>query len=780
MMMSQPIPTVARGVTTVLPELREPGETVDVLNCVQRLTTGVTRRGPTAHLTTLPITIGPKGSFVHGINRDATNRYLMTLYDNAGTPAVSLVDSEGVTQTVTPTAGALSYLGSVVDYSTDIVALSLRDTTYLVNRKATVAASVSNGRTRVDNTAAILYVRAIAPDLILKVQLDGGTVVSTTATLDSTTNSVAIALRNSLASAYPGFTFTVSDGSIYVVKAGSATFTLNLEDSLGGDSLVGVVNRVQATGDLPPSGVHGFSIEVVGSAATNQDNFYLTFVGLNPSNTTTPQRGTWVETYGPNEPIAFSGMPIVLQKTGATTWDLKETTWDSRSAGDSLTAPMPGFVGKTINDVIFHKNRLGFISGDRLTLSRAGDFNGFWRKSAQILVDDDPIDIGIQSADVSDLLWGVPYDSSLILFASNGQYEITSRGEVFGPRTVQASPIGNFEVSRDVRPTLVGPSILFTVPTGQFQRVYSLAYYPEGRGYTYRDLTDRTTGYVSGNPLGIRGVTRENLAVVPMDDGGVFVWHWDRSGESPQSAWGRWSLQSTGILGAAVFDSKVFYVVTKGSQVLVLVQDLAIDQTDPSGVYRTHLDFQATEADCTIVYDGVTNTTTITPPVTPTVLTEVYSRVPEDIPGEQAPVVSYGSGNIVVSGDWSAKSFYVGETYVSRIDLSPPVLRSQSGPLFTGRIQVRNVAVLAKDAGYFEVLAGHAIKATATYTFTGKVLGSLAFTLDDPTIQDVRKRFGVLTQNTQAQVAIRSDGILGFSIMALEWECKFHRRSPTG
>ncbi|UZT50288.1 non-contractile tail tubular protein [Enterobacter phage 03_vB_Eclo_IJM] len=71
---------------------------------------------------------------------------------------------------------------------------------------------------------------------------------------------------------------------------------------------------------------------------------------------------------------------------------------------------MPSFVDSTINDVFFYRNRLGFLSGENVIMSRSAGYFAFFLKSVATLSDDDPIDVAVSHPRISILK--MPYRSA--------------------------------------------------------------------------------------------------------------------------------------------------------------------------------------------------------------------------------------------------------------------------------------------------------------------------------------------------------------------------------
>ena len=81
--------------------------------------------------------------------------------------------------------------------------------------------------------------------------------------------------------------------------------------------------------------------------------------------------------------------------------------WAKRTVGDDDTNPVPSFVGRKINNMVFHMNRFGFLSEDTVILSQPGDYFNFFVGSAIAVSDADPIDMAATSTRPAELTAGV-------------------------------------------------------------------------------------------------------------------------------------------------------------------------------------------------------------------------------------------------------------------------------------------------------------------------------------------------------------------------------------
>ena len=69
--------------------------------------------------------------------------------------------------------------------------------------------------------------------------------------------------------------------------------------------------------------------------------------------------------------------------------------WKDRDVGDDVSNPFPTFTGHKIQQMFFHRNRLGFVSGENIILSQPGSYFNFFIVSAISFSDDNPIDITV-------------------------------------------------------------------------------------------------------------------------------------------------------------------------------------------------------------------------------------------------------------------------------------------------------------------------------------------------------------------------------------------------
>ena len=189
------------------------------------------------------------------------------------------------------------------------------------------------------------------------------------------------------------FAVTMDDtsGSVISLKC-KQSFTIEVQDSKGGASLIGIKNETLTFSSLPGKNVPiGYIVKVVGSASGgSQDDFYVKF------QQETGGEGVWKETLAPSIDTGFdvttmphrlirlydaSGVKFFLYEpvkevaagTGNTSSFGARFGWSSRKAGDDTSNPFPTFTGGKINDITFHKNRFGILSDENIIFSEAGN-----------------------------------------------------------------------------------------------------------------------------------------------------------------------------------------------------------------------------------------------------------------------------------------------------------------------------------------------------------------------------------------------------------------------
>ena len=196
-----------------------------------------------------------------------------------------------------------------------------------------------------------------------------------------------------------GITGTIIGTGMYLSSANS--FNVEIVE----DDLMRVMqSSVNDVTRLPNQCKHGYIVKVSNSRMADEDDYYVRFDGQN----NTDGSGSWSECAKPGIPKSLTNMPIVIQRTALSnpgtsseiaTFTVKQYTYADRLIGDELTNPLPSFVNKRINKVLFFRNRLVFLAGANVISARPGSIGepDFFAETALTVSASDPIDISSES-----------------------------------------------------------------------------------------------------------------------------------------------------------------------------------------------------------------------------------------------------------------------------------------------------------------------------------------------------------------------------------------------
>src|SRR5690606_23981077 len=180
------------------------------------------------------------------------------------------------------------------------------------------------------------------------------------------------------------FTITRIGSTLWIRRKDGGDFTITCDDSLGDNGMQCIKGRIQRFSELPARAVNGFVVEVTGDQTSSFDNYYVRYEADSSGGD-----GVWKETVAGDEydSLDKTTMPHALIREADGTFTFKPLEWEKRKVGDLESNPFPSFVDRKINDVFFHRNRLGFISDENVVFSKAGDYFNFFRGTATATLD---------------------------------------------------------------------------------------------------------------------------------------------------------------------------------------------------------------------------------------------------------------------------------------------------------------------------------------------------------------------------------------------------------
>lgn len=789
-LISSAIPNLSQGVSQQSSPLRLSSQAELQENAFPSLVEGLHKRPPLEYTTTISNSTST-GSFIHLINRDVNERYFVFINNNN---QISVSDLAGNSKTVTYPDGT-SYLSST-NPTSDFRAMTVADYTFIVNTTKTV--SMSNAVTPVQTEQALISVkqgdynqRYVIYYANLKI---ADITTSATDQAETRTTHIAEALKDDIIAFYNAniglagqsiVTPTVAGSTVVLTPATITSSGVATYDSLADQGLSAIVNVAQKFADLPTHAPNGYVARIQGDQTNNFDDYYVKFEADDQSNVSS---GVWVEWIKPNikYEIDYTTMPHLLIRQSDGSFTFEKGEWGDRVVGDEYSIPNPSFVGKTISDVFFFQNRLGFLSGENVNLSRTSQYFDFFAQTARALLDDDPIDVAASHTKVSKLNHAIPFDRKLLLFSDQTQF-ILKGSDFLTPKNSSIAQTTEYEANSDVKPASAGSVVYFPADRGSFTTVREYFVIDDTDKSDAQDVTAHVSQYVPSGIYEMAASTTENCLVclTSTEQNAMYLYKWHRSGrEKLQSAWFKYTFQGLTILNAEFIESSLYVVGNKDGKTILYNLNFDSGRKDTNQDYVTRLDFRFSETNCTRVFNSTTNTTAITLPVTlssPVIVTRGTN---------QGNVLTYtGSSNVLtVAGNKSSTEFFVGEKYTMTYEFSEPTLKEPTAgggrvAITGGRLQIKHWLLRYQDTGDFKVkvLPLHRplqeFGLGGTFDYTGRVIGAGAGVLGTTTLASGDFRFPILSKSDRLSVIIESDSHLPCQFLSAEWEGSMHIRS---
>lgn len=498
----------------------------------------------------------------------AENNYTAAVSDEATKKA--LFDAE-VTDCNITSVPSNAYLKDAT--ADDIELLTLNDYTFILNKKkvvqmkAAVTASLPH--------QAFVVVNVVAYNAKYQVILGGTTYSYTTAA--STAGGVVDAevIVSGLVSAINTggiYTATASGPGLYVTR--STAFTVQTRGSTEDDGLYAFQDQVSNVSRLPIQCKDGYKVKIVNTNEIDIDDMWVAF---KTTNAATYGPGIWEETTGPGITYELDEltMPHQLVRQSNGSFKYEPVIWEDRTVGDNDTNPLPSFVGSIIKNLFFYRNRLGFLSNETVTLSKAGDYFSFFATSAQTVTADDPIDITASSVRPVSLNYVSPTSVGLVLFGQAEQFLLTTDSDILSPTTAKINTLSNYECDTDVEAVGIGTTLAFLSKTQLYSKILELY---DINNSSPPDMYDSTRVVPELIPSTINSLiaspVQSLMSAATIGSDTVYQYKFLQQGEKrPLESWYKWKL--TGNLLEQFFDNSTYYaVVTNGTHAYILSHDL--------------------------------------------------------------------------------------------------------------------------------------------------------------------------------------------------------------
>lgn len=583
------------------------------------------------------------------------------------------------------------------------------------------------------------------------------------------------------------YTEVTSAGAILVEYSAGAAFNITAHDGIQDTGLGVIYNEVNNLSDLPSQCFHNFIVKVKGDTTLVQDDYYVKFVSKDSGASTDDYgEGTWVETVAPStaQDLDEDTLPAIIapQTSDPTKYYYALNTWGSRTVGDTTTNAQPSFVGETIEQLFFFKNRLGMLSGQNVLFSENDNYTNFFRTSTLSLLDSDRIDVGVSHTKVSFLKHARAFQEKLLLFSNQSQFVLRGNN-LLTPSTVNISPVTEYQVQSGVEPLALGQHIYFPFNRGSYQGLYE--YYVDATTDTFRaeEITAHIPKYLPSDFKHMAGSQTEDcIAITTTASGGskdIYVYKFFWAGNDKiQSSWSKFTMTHD-ILGIFFIESDLYIIIEDGTGSFLERIQLESGLTDTGFDYTIRLDSRQTvdDTDHSVSYDSAADTTTITPGVDCTGI-EVWS---ED--GNKATEASSTATTITVNGDWRSATLtsYIGYPISWEYEFTRPEAKQATARdgLTTSKYVnqiVRTGAVEYAETGHFTVEVSKKYRDTFTHVFNPTFLGADSKT-GTLVLEDGSFRYPIYSNVKDLTVKLKGSSALPAKFLSAEFESTLAARS---
>ena len=540
---------------------------------------------------------------------------------------------------------------------------------------------------------------------------------------------------------------------------------------------------------LPNMCRHGYIVQVKNARMSEEDDYYLRFDGENQLD----GAGSWTECAKPGIEKSLTNMPLVIQRTAATEFTVKQYTYQDRRVGDDNTNPMPTFKGKRINKVLFHRNRLAFLAGENVVTSRPGTLAipDFFVESALTVAASDPIDISAASMFPSDIFDGIEINAGLLVFSSNQQFLLSSDDTVLNPDTAKLRSVSTYNYNIDMPPISLGTTIAYLDNSNKFSRMNQMANTAREGEPSIAEIS-KLVPTLLPKDLDLLTNSRENGLILIGKTGTdiVYGYKYLQTGEKvQQQAWFKWKLNNPLLYHFIINDEYFFLDTDHFLQSLKLVES----DTDPSFIqddvgYQIHLDNHVTIDGG--VYSPTTQKTTfsnvdwlssVTTPNYDLALIDVNTNATRI--GRYAKPTIASTTSFTVPGDWSGATLHIGYLYEYLVEFPRIYPKKQIGEQSKADVNssliIHRLKLHFGKIGLYETTLTRVGKSDYTEIYESSLLDEYDVS-DAPYLEEYIKTIPVYEKNKNVEIRLKSNHPAPATLRAMAWEGdyspKYYRR----
>ncbi len=591
------------------------------------------------------------------------------------------------------------------------------------------------------------------------------------------------------------FTVTSDDPTLMSIISATNDGSYTTTDGAGGTvTKTNIISGVNNVSGLPYQCKNGYIARVRNSFEV-EDDYYLKFIG----NFGQDGDGVWEECAKPGiqNLINPDSMPHAILRLAESRVDnagntivkflVAPLTWAARAAGDEITNPRPNFLpspggtfGRPIQNMLFYRDRLVFLSDEFITMSRTGDYFNLFGKSALTIAGDDPINVAVSSTVPALLHDGLVIGAGLLVVSPNQQFLVRTDNDILSPLTVKATNIAGYSFNENTRPISLGTNVGFFSNSGLYSRFYEMVEITVNSAPEVIEQS-KSAGTLLPQNLELIADSKENDLILACERGSNEVWcykYFNTGERRVLSSWFRWTMIGNVIHHAIIKDS-YYAALDEGGTVRLVRADLrplrdTTTITDEN--FRIHFDYYGSREDSDLTYSSATNLTSFTLPI------PYFSG--EELKAFSIGVDSGRIGDITVTnngttgtliGDWTDTDIALGYTFNMQVNFPTIYPVSKSG--MTGTIQadtrgsliVSRVKLSLGDSGYYEATLKSLGRDDRTLKFESATVGT--YEADKIAIlSSAFRTIPVYDRNTNFRIELSSKHPSPTTIYSLEWE----------
>lgn len=474
------------------------------------------------------------------------------------------------------------------------------------------------------------------------------------------------------------FTFQATGTGIYI-KDSQYQFDITVSGPTD-QSIEVFRHEISDVGKLPVQAKNGYKVKVINSTDVTVDDMYMEYRSENGEDYSP---GNWFESNAPgiDYVIDKNTMPHALKVNANGVFEFKAWDfWEDRRVGDEETNPTPHFITdgnnhRYINDMFMYRNRMGFLAGDSIILSRAGHFFDFFAKSSLATAPDDPIDSSVSTTDPVELFYTHQESVGLVIFGQSQQFLLTTESDLLSPTTAKINKLSGFNAEPLLPAISLGSSSAFFSKTSDNTKFFELQRVSNVEAPQYSEKTKPVPELL---PSTIDTVTASPaVSLVSFGQRGtdtIYNFNFYRTGgEEITNTWYRWKLPGT--LEHQFFDDNTYNTVIKSGNNHYLTS-FRVAQSSSQGFIdlesgsKTNLCLDMWYNEPIVEYDSVSDQSTILYPYEPLQGTTPVLVVYGDSTNETITTFDENTTQYIkIPGNYVGKKMVLGYQYDMLIEL---------------------------------------------------------------------------------------------------------------